>query len=67
MTPSSQNLVKKVSDYCKKNNLPVLKNILTPRTKGFELIMETSDAFEYFTDITIAYERPYEVKCFYFD
>eukprot|EP01064_Diplonema_japonicum_P028414 TRINITY_DN4353_c3_g1_i1.p1 TRINITY_DN4353_c3_g1~~TRINITY_DN4353_c3_g1_i1.p1 ORF type:complete len:365 (+),score=33.07 TRINITY_DN4353_c3_g1_i1:30-1097(+) len=55
--------------YAEKNNLPVLKNVLYPRSTGTQFILDSmSDCFEAVWDITIAYkdrvpgERPDEMK-----
>jgi len=61
-TPHSHWLIEKNHEFSRKNGLPVLYNVLLPRTTGFELIMETREAFDYVTDVTIAYSKPYQVK-----
>lgn len=47
--------MQKSHDYAKKNNLRIYKNVLTPRTKGFELVMQphNRNLFEYVTDWTL--------------
>lgn len=39
-----------------------LHNVLAPRATGFELLMETKEAFDYVVDVTVAFENPYSVK-----
>jgi 1-acyl-sn-glycerol-3-phosphate acyltransferase len=42
--------------YCKKNNLPIFKFHLYPRTKGFELILNNNHDISYVYDLTFVYD-----------
>jgi len=61
-TPQNLWQLEKSQKWSEKCGQKVLKNLLSPRTTGFELVMETSGAFDYVVDCTIAFESPYDVN-----
>jgi 1-acyl-sn-glycerol-3-phosphate acyltransferase len=61
-TPENTWLVEKSQKWSKDNGQKVLQNVLTPRTTGFELLMETKEAFDYVVDLTCGFSKPYSMK-----
>ena len=46
--------------YARQKGLPILHNVLLPRTKGVEAtVMEISDLLDAVYDVTIGYEKPF--------
>mmetsp|Transcript_9155 Transcript_9155/g.13543 ORF Transcript_9155/g.13543 Transcript_9155/m.13543 type:complete len:303 (+) Transcript_9155:258-1166(+) len=64
ITPSRVATLKKVQEYAKKNNYPVLHNVLTPRVGAFQLCLtpENRKHFDSVIDITMAFPEPYKTK-----
>jgi 1-acyl-sn-glycerol-3-phosphate acyltransferase len=58
--PHDTDTLYKSKSFALNNNLPILHNILTPRTKGFELL--SRGGFDGVIDVTMAFEKPYQVK-----
>jgi hypothetical protein len=55
-------VLEKSLKYAEENKLEKWNNVLIPRSKGFELCLQDRECFDYVTDITIAFEKPYGVK-----
>jgi 1-acyl-sn-glycerol-3-phosphate acyltransferase len=58
---------KRSQEFAKKMNLPILENVMLPRTKGFEATLEGLDTIEAIYDITIGYENspPHLLELFF--
>ena len=55
VTKKSKNLILKSQEYAKKNNLPIFKCQLTPRTTGFILCIEAGE-LDYVLDFTVGFK-----------
>jgi len=62
-TPLNSEAITKSHKWSEETHTQKFYNVLCPRTAGFELIMETPEAFDYVTIETIAFAGPhYDVK-----
>jgi len=61
-TPQNKDALEKSHKWAEENKLKKFYNVLIPRTTGFELIMETREAFDSIIDMTVAFEKPYLVN-----